>query len=896
MKLKSQKVMWMVVSIFMALTGSVLQVIPVYADGPVPTEEQPLEAGNPPLEETVPAQVPEDTQLVVVDENGGVLPLASQAAAQAIVEKDPIWCPSGVAPKPGMGGCSISYGSLSALVAGGPHNANGVIWIEAGTDSGLEVEIDGAGDWASAKNYSLTLQGGWVGGTSGSKAIVGVSVFDTGISIANWNGAVTIKDIALVNASNTLHPSGALYVYTTKNIVLANVTVSGTTTVGADGAFLDNRDSTVQSSVIVKNSSFNDNDDGLSVLSTGAITLTNVTAMNNSSRGVYAGNFYDTAAAAAPASAVTITGGVFQFNTSQGLYIASNGAVKVTNTVGSWNGGGGAYIDNTYDSSTASVTFAGFFTAQSNTNDGIVIVSNGQVALANVIANKNFGTGLSITNTAALTPLGVTLTGNNQFVENLTDGLEILSNGQVTLANVAANENLGKGVLITNTTALTPMAVTFTGNNQFFGNGLEGLDILTKGAVLLNNVTANSNGFGSDNTGVSIDNNFDTTKPQNVTINGTNSFSNNAYHGLYIYTYGAVTLNNITASGNGEDVDNNIGSGVLISDVGAIAKPVILKGTNTFNNNDGSGLHVSALGTVTVSNLTANQNGNIGVYIYNEHGVKSAVTLTGYVNVLSNASYGLGMASIGTITISNITANHNGNFGTFIDNRTGLFQSPVTIAGYGNFISNGSEGLFVLSNGSVTTTNLTASLNLGNGAYIDTIGITAPQTVNIKGNNWFFSNGSAGEQSGLNVNADGKITANNLNATGNYYNGVSLDNFTNWNAPATNFVTFGSIVLTGNNSFSHADVGGGLYVRSHGAVTLSNVHSSFNDDPAGGMGINIVADGNVTLSCIFTNNNKNGIWMNNSVPLLTIKGLYAVDNSSVNEHLLATTINRSSCP
>jgi hypothetical protein len=832
------------VGMFLTLMMSMLNFAPVYADGPGPTEEQPVNVENLPVEETAPieeilSEIPEGTEVVILDENGESIPLATQAAAELIVEKDPIWCPAGVAPKPGMGGCTTSYGSLSALVAAGPHNANGVIWIEAGTDSGLEVEINGSGNWASAKNYNLTLQGGWVGGTSGSKAIVGVSTFDTGISIANWNGVVTIKDIALVNASNTLHPNqGALYIHTNKNIVLMNVNASGTTTSTADGAYLDNRDSTIQSTITIKNSSFNDNDDGLTALSNGAITLANVSAIGNTSRGAVVINLYDTAP-----SAVTITGGNFQSNTAYGLYISSNGAVKLANIVANGNGTG-VYIDNTDDSAPAPVTLSGFFTAQSNSGDG----------------------------------------------------LEILSDGQVTLANVVANNNAGRGVSIINSTASTPLGVIFTGNNQFVGNTFEGLDILTRGAVVLNNVTANNNGFGANYNGVSIVNNFDSAKPQNVTINGANSFNGNGLHGLLINTYGAITLNNVTANGNGEGVNNNVGSGVLISDVGAIAKPVILKGTNVFNNNDGTGFHVSALGAITVSNVTANQNGNNGVYIYNENSAKSAVTLTGYVNVLSNGSYGLLMASKGAITISNITANYNGNAGAFIDNKTGLFQSPITIAGYGNFISNGMEGLYLLSNGSVTTTNLTANLNLDDGVYIDTIGITAPQIVNIKGNNWFFDNGNAVEESGLRVNADGKITANNLNASGNYYNGASLDNFTNWNAPFTNFATFGSILLTGNNSFSYADVGGGLYVRSHGTVTLSNVHSSFNDAVAGGMGINIVADGNVTLSCIFTNNNKNGIWMNNSVVLLTIKGLYATDNSNVDEHLLATTTNRSGCP
>lgn len=57
-------------------------------------------------------QLPQDTELIIVDENGEVLPLASEAAEEAVLVKDPIWCPAGVAPKPGIGGCSSSFASF----------------------------------------------------------------------------------------------------------------------------------------------------------------------------------------------------------------------------------------------------------------------------------------------------------------------------------------------------------------------------------------------------------------------------------------------------------------------------------------------------------------------------------------------------------------------------------------------------------------------------------------------------------------------------------------------------------------------------------------------------------------------------------------------------------------
>jgi hypothetical protein len=729
MKLKN-RILWTSVNVLMVVMVSALQVIPAYADEPAPPEEQPVSVETLPIEEIL-SEVPEGTEVVILDENGQSVPLATQAAAQAIAEHDPIWCPAGVAPKPGMGGCSTSYANLSSLVAAGPHNANGVIWIEKGTDTGAEVEIDGAGSWASAKNFSLTLQGGWIGGLTGSKAITGVTVFDTGISIVNWNGNVTVKDIAMVNATNTLNPAtGALYVQTTKNIVLTNVTASGTTGASNNGAYLDNASSTTQASITIKNSSFNENQQrGLYASSSGAITLTNVTAnRNNIDRGAYLLNVGDSVA-----SLVTVTGSNFLSNAAEGLYIYSNGAVKLTNVTTSGNVGDGVHIDNKPASIAAPVTVSGFYTAEMNGGNGITVESD----------------------------------------------------GAITLSNISAIFNSDNGAYVTNNSAATSMAVTLTGNNQFLNNGFDGLFINTKGPVTTNNITANDNGY---------------------------------------------------------DLNDDGDYGVYISSVGATPKPVILKGTNVFNGNDGTGLYIADFGNITVSNITANDNDASGTMLFNA-------------------------------------------FGT---------QNPIILTGYGTFKSNGVAGLYISSNGSVSTTNLTASLNFGSdGVYINTIGITAPQSVSIKGNNVFTSNGSAAPQSGLRVYSDGNITVNNLNASLNYANGVYLDNKTNWLLGT--FPTFGSITMTGTNSFYATATGPGLYVNTHGKATLSNIHSSFNDNASAGRGVYIAADGNVTLSCIFVNNNHWGLWMNNSVSLLTIKGLYAVDNV-INESLLATTINRTSCP
>ena len=107
-------------------------------------------------------------------------------------------------------------------------------------------------------------------------------------------------------------------------------------------------------------------------------------------------------------------------------------------------------------------------------------------------------------------------------------------------------------------------------------------------------------------------------------------------------------------------------------------------------------------------------------------------------------------------------------------------ESAVFINGYGLFEYNNDDGLYVESNGAITTTNLSANYNNGNGAYLYTKGVLAPQAVTLNGNNTFNFNGDADNESGLVVFSDGAIKLNNVNASYNFSNGAFLDNFTNW--------------------------------------------------------------------------------------------------------------------
>ena len=60
-------------------------------------------------------QVPDNTEVVVVNAEGEVEPLATQEAAEAVAASDPMWCPAGRTDLPGTNGCNDSISSFDAL-------------------------------------------------------------------------------------------------------------------------------------------------------------------------------------------------------------------------------------------------------------------------------------------------------------------------------------------------------------------------------------------------------------------------------------------------------------------------------------------------------------------------------------------------------------------------------------------------------------------------------------------------------------------------------------------------------------------------------------------------------------------------------------------------------------
>src|SRR3990172_10711058 len=140
----------------------------------------------------------------------------------------------------------------------------------------------------------------------------------------------------------------------------------------------------------------------------------------------------------------------------------------------------------------------------------------------------------------------------------------------------------------------------------------------------------------------------------------------------------------IEGSGHGVNLENN--ANVLF------AKPIILTGVNTFNENFEDGLNAISRGPIQASSLTAMSNSGNGVEFDNHLGANTAgVTLTGVSTFSGNTGLGLNVISRGLISTFNLTANLNLNGGVQLDNSQSDMAPDVVVSGINTFMEKGQQ-------------------------------------------------------------------------------------------------------------------------------------------------------------------------------------------------------------
>lgn len=606
---KQSRFIFLTITLLMVLFVSMARPMAVYADDSVPPPPATEEPANPPAEEapaetesapteapsepsatdtpteptteaepTVVSEIleaaPEGTEVVVLDENSEVVPLASQEAAAIVAVTDPMWCPAGVLP--GGLGCTTNFASPQALIDD-MDNANpattasfyeqdGIIYFTADPGGAFVLTAGGGsalstGDYNVLKQFNLTLQGGWNGISGAGSVISGQTNFGTnrvqiGSSGNPWAGNITINNFSI----NGVVDNAGLIVYTAGNINLNSVNSqnnTGNTGNLGNGAYLNN--TTGSGDVNVNSSAFNNNtQNGLRVVSNGNIALSGVTADGNAKRGTQLDN-------TTGSGDINMSSSTFNGNGTSGIYRGieahSNGNITLVDVVaGTGNTSDGALLDNSSGSGAVTVSSSTF---SGNDRRGLDVLSNQNITLFGVITGENTSSGTRLDNRTGSGSISVS---NSSFNGNAVDGLDAYSNGDITLANVIANFNAEIGASLVNDSGEGNVSVsnsTFNSNTSVQGLGQNlGLEIISNGDVTLDTVAANdntgANGSSIVGGGVVVQNSIFSNNDNGLYLEADEAevvcsqFNNNAAYGIDgLNVFVLFTLDDVTFSGNG---------------------------------------------------------------------------------------------------------------------------------------------------------------------------------------------------------------------------------------------------------------------------------------------------------------------------------------------------------
>ncbi|NTW08536.1 MAG: hypothetical protein HGA28_03090, partial [Anaerolineaceae bacterium] len=593
-------------------------------------------------------------------------------------------------------------------------------------------------------------------------------------------GGVTISNSTFNDNTNT-----GLFVRTDGAIKATSVQASGNDVLGAD---LDNHTSLSTPGVTISGTStayniFNDNlDDGLNILTKGAVSINYAKVDGNAGYGAYFNNM-------GGVGGVTVSNATFDDNTLTNLYVQSNGAIKATSIQANLSGNNGAELDNRTSGSSQGVTLANAV-FWDNTEIGLFVASKGNIILTNTAGwdnnagsgngaylNNAYGTGyVKITN-----PKSTDINMQHGF-DNNSDGLVISTNGTATLTNVNAIGNFGFGIVIT---GITQKGATLT-SCRVEGNASASypdasIEINSMGPVVI------SGGYSKNNNkvGLEIDNTAALdTAPKPVTISNFNA-DGNAGNGIVVQSRGAITLTSVSANGStgiltlaGINLDNSIQTAVVtlskVKAIGNINDGIYInsKGTvkvssseTSLNGNDGMLIYTQ--GMITLYNMIGNDNGDTGVTLGNYTSTSHAgVTITGTTggnSFCGNGYSGLEIESMGAVTLNYITADRNNFTGIYIDNyRLGAGLGNVSVS-YINTRSNNDHGLEIYSNGAVSLKSATSMLNGYHGASIRTFGHNLSVSSSVISGNTF---------SGILAN----IGSGTFTLTNTFYFGNDIDN------------------------------------------------------------------------------------------------------------------------
>jgi hypothetical protein len=488
-----------------------------------------------------------------------------------------------------------------------------------------------------------------------------------GVDLDNWLGDANLPQTVTLSGANLFRNNTAtgLLVESLGTISVNSVFSDGN---GTDGIRLSNDHSGSVGGIVLTgtNSACNNGPNGISGDSFGPITASNLTTTGNAGNGTLLRN-----SSSALAKPLTISGtlNTFSDNGWTGLWVESKSVITVSNVVGESNDYWGVVLKNTFSGSGSpqNVTVNGFATVNDNGRSGLEVRSYGAIVVNNVGALGNGltgtpGHGVDLDNsTGAVSPMPITVNGANILTGNFEGGLSAQSLGAIKVNNLTANYNHIFGALLYNQFVGASGGVTLTGTSLFEGNLEDGLVVYSRGGIALNNITAQANGWDGaylDTHGI--------VAPQNVTLSGTNTFLDNGDFvghigaGLEVRADGQVSINNLVASGNadrGAMLDNY----TYWSLYGLGGTPgVTLSGASSFVGNYDDGLFFDSVGLVSLTKISADGNGDDGVY--GETHLGNVLMACGSLTGNGGSGWYLKFWVPGTATLKGVFSYFNGDF------------------------------------------------------------------------------------------------------------------------------------------------------------------------------------------------------------------------------------------
>ncbi len=753
-----------------------------------------------------------EADIVLVDAEGDAIDMASIETTELLIVPDPYFY---------IGGVLHGYGSvtdaINAIIAFNKVPDGGMVYVEDGTYV-EDVTIDGTVNsilknlkgLKSENGSALTTIDGTVtlNGLMSGFTLQGFTITE-GVIITDSTGALVMKDLKVSNPAGTGIRVGEETAPDTYDLHSGKVTLTDVESSGNLGSGAEIY--STSGSVTITNSAFDNNGEyglRMHVVKTGvtspAISINYVSASFNDDDNVHISKYQ---------AALTIKNSVF------------NGSVN----------GSGLYAVST---SSGAATFDTLL-ANNNDNYGIRLETNGLVSLTNVEASGSVNqTGLYLWHTQRTSQISIT---NSRFSYN------------------------GASSLGDETIEVLP-SVDYIHHN---GSGLE---IYTIGNILLTSITANYNhneGIYADSclwlVGDCIGSGYvSISSPLSSGLAGLNHFDHNDKNGVQVASHGTAYLNNFTA-------DWNLLDGVSISTIGGngsiVLNTTLANWSNSANNNTNNGILMSTVREIWLNNTSAS--GNTWNGVFSNTNSKYVQISLGDFNF--NGISGIDITTMGSVLLSEVEAIQNTNFGITIDNDavdTGMTVTMTrTVAEFNN------AGIYVTTNGSTTFGRVNANNNVTYGALVEGCfveGCMYPATFRLYSTfeNNFNDNGTFG----LDVRTWGSIDASNVNALGNGSWGIRLDNdFTG--------LTSGVTMLNTKYQFISSNVGDGLYIQTNGAITLTDIDSSVN----GGYGAFLFNTGatakTMTLTnCTFDNNGDTGLYAINKGPVL-INSVRASNNN-----------------